>query len=133
MKKILMIALLLTFATGTAIAKQQRGSGPPQGRGGDPVAHLTDQLGLDAEQVAAITDIFEDTQALRDEEQLRSHEIMCEIRADSHALVLGVLTVEQQVQFEALRQSRHELKRALEEARADQGYGSGRGKPLCDS
>ncbi len=133
MKKILMIALLLALTTGTAIAKQQRGSGPSQGRGGDPVEHLTEQLGLDVDQVAAITFIYEDTQTVREEEQLRSHEIMCEIRADWHTQVLEVLTVEQQVQFEALRQSRDELKRTLEEARADHGFGGGREKPLCDS
>ena len=133
MKKILLIALILTLAMGTAIAKQQRGSGSPGARGGDPVAHLTEQLGLDADQVAQITAIFEETRTLRDEERQKSREIFCEIRTDSHGQVVAVLTPEQLALFEEMQQNRDELKRAINEARAELGHGGGDRERLgCD-
>jgi len=140
MRKIVLIALLLTLAMGTAVAKQNGGNGgnkPPangssQGHRGDPIAHLTEELGLDADQVAEITAIFEETQALRDEERENSRLIFCEIRENSHDQVFDVLTPEQQVLFEEMQQRRYEMRRALEEARAEHGYGNGGGHGMMD-
>ena len=133
MKKTLLIALILTLTMGTAIAKQRPGGFEPPARGGgDPVERLTEKLGLDADQVADVTAIFEATQALHDEEREAFQAIICEIRADSHTQIIAVLTPEQQVLFEDLQQRREELKRAMEEARSEHGFGGGHRMMNCD-
>ena len=133
MKKTLLIALLITFAMGTAVARQHHGSGPAAGGNGAPVERLAEQLDLDLDQVAAITAIFEDSRLLRDEERERSHEILCEIRTNTHVQILEVLTPEQQVQFEKLQKKRREIRQAFEDAHAEHGFGSGRKMRDCDN
>lgn len=148
MKKILMIALLLTFAVGTAIAQQNFGpnpggihagghGGPNAGGnfGGDPVERLTDQLGLDEAQVADITLIFEDARALHEQQREQFQEQFCAARAETHALIMEVLTAEQQAEFETMQQERANLRLMLDElrqARGENGMGGGRGMPACD-
>ena len=103
MKKVLLITLLLTFTAGTAIAQQQGGPGsPPGGKGshgnthggnqGNPVERLTERLGLDEAQAAAIALIFEDAQLLRDEERERNCAASDENRAITHAQIMDVLS-----------------------------------------
>ena len=154
MKKILLIALLLTFATGTALAQGQpggQGSGGPGSGGngtpanaaggnfgnpGNPVDRLTEQLGLDAAQVAAITAIFEESQLQRDVERARAHAADCENRAITHELILAELTDDQVLLYEELQQRREELRQAMEEVRQAHGgggYGGGRGMMDCGS
>ena len=127
MKKTLLIALLLTLSMGTAVAKQQRGSGASAagigGAASNPVERLTDQLGLDVDQVAAITAIFEEAQALRDAERTIFLTIVDEIRTDTHLLVLGALTPEQQALHEELLLQRDALRQTIQDA----GFGGGRG------
>ena len=146
MKKALLIALLLTLATGTAIAQGQQGPGG-QGSGGNghpgnslggnpgnPVDRLTEQLGLDEAQVAAISAIFEDAQQQRDEERERAHEFACEARATTHALILAELTDDQIALYEEHLKNRVELRKALEEMRqahGGSGFGGDRGIPDC--
>ena len=132
MKNVLLIALVLTLSMGTAMAKQKGGFEPPARGGGDPIERLADQLGLDVDQVATITVIFEVTQALRDEEREAFEAILCEIRDDSHAQILAVLTPEQQVLFDEMQQKREELRMAIEEAHNERGFGGGRGTMNCD-
>jgi len=145
MKKLLLIAFLLTFAAGTAIAQQQGGPGS-QGGGkgkpgnaqiggnyGNPVERLTELLGLDEAQVAAIELIFEDAQALREEEREIARAAAEENRANTHALILAKLTDEQKIIFEEHRQQREALKQALEELRNERGFGGGgRGTGDCN-
>ena len=130
MKKTLLIAFLLTFAMGTAIAQQgQRGSGPSKGNFGNsnPVERLTEQLGLDEAEAAEIAFIFEEAQALRDEERQKLQELFYNMRKTVHAQVLEVLTPEQQALFAELQQKREELRQALKDMRADRGFGGGGG------
>jgi len=141
MKKALLIALLLTLTAGMAIAQQQGGPGSFQGgkgtqgnfQRGNPVERLTENLGLNESQAAQIALIFEDAQLLRIEERERSRLVSEEIRANTHAQVLEILTPEQQALFEEQRQKREEFRRALEDARADRGFGGRRGSGDCDS
>ena len=146
MKKVLLIALLLALASGTAIAQGKSGPGD-QGQGGNgapgnsmggnagnPVDRLTDQLGLDEEQVIAISAIFEDNQLLREDERERARAANCEIRISTHEQILGELTPEQAVLFDELQQQRNALRQAFEEMRqahGGSGFGGGRGMQDC--
>ncbi len=142
MKKILLIALLLTLASGMAIAQQQGGQGSPQeGKGQqagfnstyrvNPVERLTENLGLDEAQAAEIAFIFEEAHLLRDEERERTRAIADENRVNTHARIMEMLTPEQQVLFEEQRQKREDMRQALDEIRAERGYGGGRGTGDC--
>jgi len=141
MKRSLLIALLLILTAGMAIAQQQDGSGSFQGgkgkqghfQRGNQAERLTENLGLDESQAAQIALIFEDAQLLRNEERERTRAVFEEIRATTHAQVLEVLTPEQQALFEEQRQKREEFREALKDARADRGFGEGRGSRDCDS
>lgn len=142
MKKTLLIALLLTLASSMAIAQQQGGpASHPGGQGkagyfhagnpGNPVERLTETLGLDETQAAQITLIFEEAQQLRDEERARSRAISDENRANTHAQIMEILGPEQQALFEDHLQRREELRQALDEMRAEHGFGVGRGTGDC--
>ena len=145
MKKLLLTALLLTFAAGTVVAQQQGdpgsqggGKGKPAhtqsgGNFGSPVERLTDLLGLDEGQIATIELIFEDGQLVREEERERARAVSEENRANTHAQIMDVLTTEQQVLFEEHRQQRESMKQAIEEFRAERNYGGGgRGARDCE-
>ena len=140
MKKFLLIALLLTFATGTAIAQQKGGPGASSGGQGNSgttqIERLTDQLGLDELQAEKIAYIFEEAQLLRDEERAKIQLIMEEQRAITHELILEVLDSDQQVLFGELQQRREELKQTLKDmgmsrGGAGGGFGSGPGTGEC--
>ncbi len=141
MKKTLLIALLLAFATGTAFAQNQNGpgqsggkNGPGAGAGNDTrIERMTEQLGLDELQVTQITAIIEASNALRAEEQEAFRQIMGEIRDNTKAEILLVLTPEQLILHEELQQKREEFRRALEDIRAYRGFGEGRGKGDCSN
>jgi len=147
MKKTLLIALLLTFVSGMAIAQQQGGPGSPPGGQGqarnfhagnpgnpvNPVERLAENLGLDEAQVAQITLIFEEAQLLRDEERERSRVISEENRATTHAQIMQILSPEQQALFEEHLQKREELRQAFDELRAEHGFGGGRGPGDCNN
>lgn len=139
MKKLLLIAFLLTFAVGTAIAQQggpgsqgggngNQGNSQNGGGNGNPVERMTELLGLDEAQVAAIELIFEDSQALREEQRELARAAAEQNRADTHALILAELTDEQKAIFEEHRQQREALKQALEELRNERGFGGGGGR-----
>ena len=146
MKKLLLIAFLLTFAVGTAIAQQggpgsqgggkgNQGNSQNGGGNGNPVERMTELLGLTETQAAAIELIFEDSQALREEERERAREAAQKNRADTHTLILAELTDEQAAIFEEHRQQREALKQALEELRNERGFGGtggGRGTGDCN-
>ena len=148
MKKVLLIALLLTFATGTAIAQGQQGPGG-QGQGGNggpgnslggnpgnPVGRLTEQLGLDEAQGIAVAAIFEENQLLREDERERARAANCEIRTSTHEQILALLTPEQAALFEDHKQKRDELRQALEEmkqAHGGGGFGGDRGMQDCSN
>ncbi len=144
MKKLLLIAFLLTFAVGTAIAQQGGpgsgggGKGKPGnaqngGNAGNPVERLTELLGLDEAQIAAIGLIIEDNQALREEERESARLAAEKNRADTHALILAELTDDQVAIFEEHRQQREALKQALDELRDERGFGGGgRGRGGCN-
>ncbi len=140
MKKTLLIALILMLSAGMAIAQQQGGQGGGKGNRGDsqagnrgnPVERLTENLGLDEAQAAEIALIFEETQLLREEERERCRAVSEEIRVTTHARVREQLTPDQQALFEEQRQQREQLRQAVEEARADRGFGGGRGTGDCN-
>lgn len=142
MKKTLLIALVLLLTSGMAIAQQNGGPEGSQGgkgnmadnhRGnpGNPVDRLTERLGLDEAQAAEIAFIFEENQLLREEERERCRAMSEELRESTHAQVLEVLTPEQQALFEAQLQQRQQMRQAIEEARADRGFGGGKGTGDC--
>jgi Spy/CpxP family protein refolding chaperone len=144
MKKLLLVAFLLTFAAGTAIAQQGGpgsqggGKGNPGnaqngGNSGSPVERLTELLNLTGDQVADIEYIFEGSQALREEERAKARAAGEKNRADTHALILEVLTPTQIEVFEEHQQQREALKQALEELRNERGFGGGgRGTGDCN-
>ena len=154
MKKILLIALTLSLASGMAIAQQKGGFGQSQGakgnpgnsqvgnpdnfragNRGNPVDRMTEQLGLDEAQAESIAVIFEDMALLRDEERQRMHAVAAEIRESTHLQILDVLTPEQQVLFGEQQQRREELRQALEDmnqSRRGGGFGGSRGTGDCN-
>jgi hypothetical protein len=123
-----------------AIAQQQGGPGGGKGNRGDsqagnrgnPVEHLTENLGLDEAQAAEIALIFEETQLLREDERERCRAVSEEIRVTTHARVMEQLTPDQQALFEEQLQQREQLRQAVEEVRADRGFGGGRGTGDCN-
>jgi Spy/CpxP family protein refolding chaperone len=143
MKKTFLIALVLMLTSGMAIAQQNGGGEGFQGgkgnmsnnRGnrGNPVDRMTEHLGLDEAQAAEIALIFEETQALREEQREACRAVSEELRENTHLQILEVLTPEQQALFEEQRQQREQMKQAMEEARADRGFGGGRGAGGCNS
>jgi Spy/CpxP family protein refolding chaperone len=144
MKKLLLIALLLTFATGIAVAQQNGGPGSQgggqgnaqsgnSGNSGSSVDRLTERLGLNEEQAIAIASIFEDNQLLREQERALACELADEARTNTHAQILEVLTLEQRDLFEQQHQERQAMKEAFEEYRAERGFGGDRRGPRgCD-
>ena len=104
MKKILVVAALLTMAAGTVHARPDRGHGPPQD--GNPAEHLTRELGLDEAQAVEVGTIFENARARHDEQRDQSQESFCAIRADADAQIMDLLNDEQKEQFEALQARR---------------------------
>ena len=153
MKKVLLIAFLLTLAMGTAIAQNKGGGQGQGGKGqpgnsfsgnayggnqGNPVDRLTEELGLDETQVATIEAIFEENQLLREEERERSRQANCDLRADTHTQILAVLTPDQVDLFDEMQQNRQALRQAIEEMRQYHGggaggFGGGRGPGDCDN
>ena len=143
MKKTLLIALVLTIASGMAIAQQQGGPGGPGGKGPhgnsqgcdrpDPVERMTETLALDETQAAEIALIFEESQLMREEEQERSRAISEENRANTHAQIMQILNSDQQVLFAEHIQQREQMRQAYEEIRAERGYGRGRGAGDCSN
>lgn len=137
MKKTLLTALILTFSTGLAFAQQQGGpnSAPGlngmNGQNGNPgysyalnrAERLTERLGLSEEQAAQLALIFEDAEMLREEERERAHLVNDEIRATVHERIRLMLTDEQQAMFDEQLQEREQLRQALEELRAERGFG----------
>ena len=133
MKNLLLIALVLTLATGTAIARQKGDfKGPPRS-GNNPIERLTDQLDLDADQVAAITAIFEASRALGDQEREATHAVLCDIRADTHTQIIVELTPEQQALFEEMQQKREDARKAFLETHPEHDHGGKFGMMDCDS
>ena len=133
MKKLLLFALLLSLAMGTAIAKQKGGPDRAPRGGGDPIERLTDRLGLDADQVVKITTIFEASKALRDEEREAFQAILCEIRTGSHTQILAELTIDQQALFDELQQKREEAREAFMATHPEHKAGGRHRKMDCDS
>lgn len=137
MKKTLLIALILTFSTGMAVAQQNGNANDNAGFNslnastGNPgyayalsrAERLTERLGLSEEQAAELALIFEEAQMLRDEEQVRARLVADEIRATMHERIQLMLSPEQQALFEEQLQEREQLRQTLEELRAERGFG----------
>jgi len=133
MKKLLLVALVLSLAAGSAIARQKGGPDAPPKDRSNPIERLTDQLGLDADQVVEITAIFEETKVLRDEQRAEFQAIICELRADSHTQIIAVLTPDQQALFDELQQKRDEARAAFKETHPEHNFGGRKGMMDCDS
>jgi Spy/CpxP family protein refolding chaperone len=144
MKKTLLIALVLLLTSGMAIAQQRGGPGPGQGGNGIPgnfqdrnsvnhVERLTERLGLDEAQAAAIAVILEDAELVRNEQRETARAIALENRENTHAQIMAVLSPEQQALLEEQRLQREEMRQALKDIRAERGYGRGHGDGDCDN
>jgi Spy/CpxP family protein refolding chaperone len=147
MKKTLLIALLLTLSSGMAFAQQQGGPGSPHeamgnqgnfhagnfGNPGAAIERLTERLGLDEAQAAEAALIFEEAQLLRDEERERNRAVADEIRNTIHARIMAMLSPEQQALFAAQQRDREQLRQALDDLRAERGFGPGPGMRNCDN
>ena len=137
MNKIFLTALILTFSAGTAVAQQQGGpNAAPDTNGmnsmnGNPgyshalnrAERLTERLGLSEEQAAELALIFEDAEMLREEVREQARLDNDAIRATIHERIQLMLTPEQQALFEEQLQERERLRQALEELRAERGFG----------
>ena len=142
MKKTLLIALLLSLSAGLAVAQQQGGPGTAPGMQGkpghfhagspvNPVERLIENLGLDEAQAAEVAAIFEEAQLLREEAHEKARLASEEIRANVHAQIQLILTPEQQALFDEQLQKREQLRQALDDMRAEHGFGGGRGMGDC--
>jgi len=137
MKKTLLTALILTFSTGMAVAQQQGspnadpGVNNMNGLNGNAgysyalnrVERLTERLGLSKEQAAELALIFEDAEMLRAEERARAQLAGEEIRAAIQERIRLMLSPDQQALFEEQLQEREQLRQALEDLRAERGFG----------
>ena len=133
---------MMTFAAGSAIAQQHGGpgsqgggqgnSGAYNGSYGDPVDRLTEALGLDETQAAAIALIFEDIQLQREEQRAQARLLAEEMRTNTHAAILELLTPEQAAIFEAQAKDREAFRQKLEDLRANGGFGGRRGSGTGD-
>jgi hypothetical protein len=151
MKKIVLIAFLFALATGTAMAQQGQGgpgnaggngnpsvTGNPGGQGGpgNPVDRLTEVLGLDEIQAAALAAIFADAQLLRDQEQQRARDFACDVQASIHEQIVLLLDADQLALYEEHQAKRAEFRQMLDEmrqARGGAGGFGGHGAGGCDS
>lgn len=134
MKKLALIAFVLIFAAGTAVAQQ---GGPGQGGGkgkpgngqqgggsyGDPIARMTELLDLSDEQITKLEIIFENSQAVREEAREQMREAAEFHREAVRAQVEGVLLPEQAALWKEHQLEREALRKTLEEM----GYGRGNG------
>ena len=136
MKKIVLIAMMFALATGPVFAQgmgngngQGGGQGMGQGAGnpGSPVERLTELLGLDEAQAAAITAIFEEAQLLRDQEREQARAIAGEHQAATQALILAELTPEQVAIYEAHQAERAAFRQAFEDMMAERRGRGGKG------
>lgn len=138
MKKLVLITLLITMAAGTAMAQGMGGNGNGAGGGngksavatggpGNQLDRLTEVLGLDADQVAALTVTFADVQVLREQEQEQQRLFAEEMRETIHAAIVAVLTPEQLALFEDHQAKRAEFKAMLDEMRQARGGAGGNG------
>ena len=137
MNRIFLTALILTFSAGTAVAQQQGGPNAAPGANGmnntngnpgysyalNRAERLTERLGLSDEQAAELALLFEDAEMLRDEVRERARLDNDAIRATIHERIQLMLTPEQQALFEEQLLEREQLRQALEELRAERGYG----------
>ena len=137
MKKIVLIAMLFALATGSAIA-QGMGNGNGQGDGGqgmgqgagnpgNPVDRLTELLGLDEAQAAAIAALFEDAQLLRDQQREQARLAAEEHRAYMQSEILAVLTPEQVDIYEAHKAEKAAFRKAFNEMMAERRGRGGKG------
>lgn len=144
MKKLALIAFVLIFAAGTAMAQQGgpgNGNGNGGGKGGnsqagggygDPVERLTELLGLSDQQAIDIGLIFEDAQLAR-EEAREAARIAAEAHREAvHAAILEVLDENQAIIFEDHKAQREALKQAIQEMRNERGFGGGNGRGTGD-
>ena len=143
MKKTLLIALVLLLTSGMAIAQQNGGPDGSQGgkgnmanshRGnpGSPVDRMTARLGLDETQAAEIALIFEENQLLREEERENCQATSEALRENTHEQIMELLSDEQRTLFVAQLQEREQMRQAMEDVRADRGFGGGRGTGDCN-
>ena len=139
MKKLILIALLLTMAAGTAMAQGMggNGNGAAGGKGnpamtgggpGDPVARLTEVLGLSDTQAEAVAAIFEAAQLLREEEQERARQFAEEMRTTIHDEISLLLSAEQLELYEEHQAKRAEFRAMLDEMRQARGGNGGGGR-----
>ena len=134
MKKIVLIAMVFALATGSAFA-QGAGNGNGGGQGGpgmsqgagDPVARLTELLGLDGAQAAAIAAIFEEAQLLREEERARAYAVAEEHREYMQSAILAELTDDQIAIYEAHLAERAAFRQAFDEMMAERRARGGNG------
>ena len=107
-KHIYLIALLLAFVVGSASAGQKLQPGPgAQGQDGANM-RLIDELALNEFQTAKVQAIFDEAMALHEERRAVCYDVNQDIRDETHAAVMGILTVEQQIRFEELTALRDE-------------------------
>ena len=145
MKKLALIAFVLIFAAGTAMAQQGGpGNGNGNGKGGnsqvgggygDPLERLTELLGLTNQQAIDIGLIFEDAQIAREEAREAARVAAEAHRAEVHAAILLVLDDNQDAIFEEHKAEREALKQAIQEMRNERGFGgggNGRGTGDCN-
>lgn len=125
------LALLLAIASGQALAKPDRGHGPPRG---NPAGRLTEALNLSESQTAEISAIFE--RAHEQHQNLRdaADEDFCSVRNETEELINEVLNAEQQLQFAEMKATRGERRGGRGKgSRRGGGPGSGHGGPPgCD-
>ena len=137
MKKIVLIAMLFALATGSVFA-QGMGNGNGQGGGGqgigqgagnpgNPVDRLTELLGLDEAQAAAIAAIFEDAQLLRDQQREQARLAAEEHRAEIQAAIHAELYPEQIAIYEAHQAEKAAFRKAFNEMMAERRGRGGQG------
>jgi Spy/CpxP family protein refolding chaperone len=102
------------------------------GGAGDPVARLTEVLGLDDAQAAAVAAIFEDAQLLRDQEREQARLFAEEMRASIHEDITALLTPEQLALYEEHQAKRAEFRAMLDEMRQTRGGNGGGGRGTGD-
>ena len=129
--RLVVVLVVIGLLSAPAIAQQRRGPDPEK-----RVAHLTEQLGLDADQQAKLRPILEeegrDLKAAFDDARASGkkggmREIAKPIRERTDARIEALLKDEQKERFQALRKEQRERME-----RRHMGGGGGKGKPKSE-
>jgi Spy/CpxP family protein refolding chaperone len=116
--KVITLAAACALACGSLIyvqAQPGEAGGGPMHHMGNPLAHLTEELGLTADQKAKVQPIIDQArpqiQAIHQEAMQKMHTVM----ENAGAQIRPFLTPAQQAKFDAMKKAHEDMHKAMQE------------------